>query len=137
MHVGWTKTAWQAFKQNQRPGPIHMLNLVRFREWAEYEDGREITGEAAYAEYGRLSGPIFSALGGRIVWRGRPEVMLIGPENEQWDLAFIAEYPSVDSFVQMMRDPEYQSAVEHRTAGLSDSRLVRMETMETGLQFAG
>ena len=72
-----------------------MLNLVRLRAEAAYPDGRKATGAEAYAAYGRESGPVFERLGGRIVWQGRFELMLIGPEAERWDHCFIAEYPSV------------------------------------------
>jgi len=136
MHVAWTKEVWKAFKANSRPGPIHTLNLVRYRERAEYPDGRNISGREAYGEYGRLSAPIFSRLGGKIIWRGSPELMTIGPENEKWDLAFIAEYPDVDAFVTMMRDPEYHEAVKNRVAGVLDSRLIRMEPLPAGENFA-
>jgi hypothetical protein len=60
-----------------------MLNLVRFRDKAAYPDGRNATGAEAYAAYGRESYPVFSRLGGRIVWRGRFELMLIGPMGEK------------------------------------------------------
>ena len=70
-----------------------MLNLVRFREKAAYPDGREATGAEVYAAYGRDSFPVFSRVGGRIVWRGSFKRMLIGPRDEMWDECFIAEYP--------------------------------------------
>ena len=43
MHTSFTKDAWTAFRQNDRPGPIHMLNLIRLRKWADYGDGRKVT----------------------------------------------------------------------------------------------
>jgi hypothetical protein len=73
-------------------GPIHMLNLVACAQQAAYPDGRKATGAEAYAAYGAESGPVFERLGGRIVWQGRFELMLIGP-RERWDHCFIAEYP--------------------------------------------
>ena len=72
---------------------------------AAYPDGRKATGAEAYAAYGRESGPVFERLGGKIVWQGRFELMLIGPEDERWDHCFIAEYPSVAAFAEMIRDP--------------------------------
>ncbi|MGY4316843.1 hypothetical protein ACVWW1_006170 [Bradyrhizobium sp. JR3.5] len=93
-HIDPTKDVFAQFRDNNRPGPIHMLNLVRLREWASYPDGRKATGAEAYAAYGRESGPVFERLGGRIVWQGRFELMLIGPQEERWDHCFIAEYPS-------------------------------------------
>lgn len=132
-----TRETFAAFRANDRPGPIHMLNLVRFRDRAAYEDGREATGAEAYAAYGRESGPVFSRLGGRIVWRGRFELMLIGPGEEHWDECFIAEYPSVAAFVEMLRDPVYREAVKHRQAAVLDSRLIRLAPTESGGGFGG
>jgi len=75
------------------------------------------------------------ALGGRIVWRGKFELTLIGPTDECWDHCFIAEYPSVAAFVEMIRDPAYREAVKHRQAAVEDSRLIRLEPGEAGAAF--
>lgn len=134
-HTSFTADGFKTFRENDRPGPIHMLNLVRLREVAEYEDGTKATGEEAYAAYGRLSAPVLERVGGRIVWRGRMEQMLIGPEDEDWDLCFIAEYPTPEAFVAMIKDPEYRVAMAHRQAGVVDSRLVRMAPLPLGDGF--
>lgn len=136
MHIGFDKESFEAFKGIERAGPIHMLNLVRLRDQAEYPDGRAATGAEAYAAYGRESQPVLERLGGRIVWRGRMEHMLIGPQDEAWDLCFIAEYPSGQAFVEMIYDPDYRKAMMHRQAGCVDSRLIRMEPQEAGGNFA-
>ena len=136
-YVDPTKETFAAFRDNDRDGPIHMLNLVRFREKAAYPDGRDVTGAQAYADYGRESYPVFSKLGGRIVWRGNFELMLIGPTEEKWDECFIAEYPSVDAFVEMVRDPVYREAVKHRQAAVLDSRLIRTSPAKVGSGFGG
>jgi len=130
-----TKEIFALFRADDRPGPIHMLNLVRLRERAAYADGREATGAQAYAAYGRESEPVFTRLGGQIVWRGRFELMLIGPRDERWDLCFIAEYPSVQAFVEMVRDPVYREAVKHRQAAVEDSRLIRTAPGGAGVGF--
>src|SRR6202453_2602800 len=98
-YVDPTKEAFATFRADDRPGPIHMLNLVKLRARAAYPDGRGATGAEAYAAYGRQSEPVFSRLGGSIVWRGAFEQTLIGPTEERWDLCFIAEYPAVAAFV--------------------------------------
>ena len=58
-YVDPTKEAFAAFRADDRPGPIHMLNLVRLRADAAYSDGRKATGAEAYAAYGRESEPVF------------------------------------------------------------------------------
>jgi uncharacterized protein (DUF1330 family) len=134
-HIDPTKEIFAAFRANDRAGPIHMLNLVRLRERAAYPDGRAATGAEAYAAYGRESGPVFSRLGGSVVWRGQFELMLIGPSDERWDLCFIAQYPSVAAFVAMIRDPVYREAVKHRQAAVEDSRLIRLAPGAAGAGF--
>jgi uncharacterized protein (DUF1330 family) len=134
-YIDPTKETFASFRADNRPGPIHMLNLVRLRDEAAYPDGRAATGAEAYAAYGRDSEPVFARLGGRIVWRGRFERMLIGPPDERWDLAFIAEYPSVEAFVEMIRDPVYREAVKHRQAAVEDSRLIRLAPGAAGIGF--
>jgi len=136
MYTSFSKEAWTAFRAQDRPGPIHMLNLIRLREQFQYPDGRATTGSQAYAEYGRISAPVLQRLGGRIVWRGKFEMMVVGPDSQSWDICFIAEYPSVSAFVEMMRDPTYREAMTHRQAAVADSRLVRMMPMASGSGFA-
>jgi len=134
-YIDPTKETFAAFRENAREGPIHMLNLVRLRALADYPGGRAATGIEAYAAYGRESAPVFARLGGRIVWQGKFELMLIGPAGERWDLCFIAEYPSVAAFVEMIRDPVYREAVKHRQAAVADSRLIRLAPLAPGRGF--
>jgi len=134
-HIDPTKERFALFRDLPRDEPVHMLNLVRVRAEATYPDGRKATGREAYTAYGRESGPVFRRLGGRIVWTGRPDLMLIGPEAERWDIAFIAAYPSGQAFIDMIRDPVYREAVKHRQAAVADSRLVRMKPGAPGEGF--
>lgn len=135
-YIDPTKEQFAAFRAVPRSGPIQMLNLVRLRGEAAYPDGRTATGAEAYAAYGRESEPVFAKLGGRIVWRGAFEHMLIGPTSEHWDLCFIAQYPTTDAFAAMIRDPVYREAVKHRQAAVSDSRLIRLGPLDAGSSFA-
>jgi uncharacterized protein (DUF1330 family) len=130
-----TKERFALFRADERPGPINMLNLVRFRERALYPDGRLATGAEAYAAYGKESSAVFQRVGGRVIWRGRFELTLIGPDTEVWDECFIAEYPSVAAFVEMVRDPVYREAVKHRQVAVEDSRLIRLAPADAGSGF--
>ena len=134
-YIDPTKEVFAQFRANDRPDPIHMLNLVRLRTRAAYSDGREATGAEAYAAYARESEPVFRRLGGRVIWSAKFELTLIGPGDERWDRMFIAEYPSVAAFVEMIRDPVYREAVKHRQAAVADSRLIRLAPGEAGAAF--
>ena len=113
-----------------------MLNLVKLKEEAIYPDGIITTGFEAYMRYGKESEPVFRRLGGSIIWRGDMLIGLIGPADEKWDICFIAEYPTVESFVLMQRDKTYQRAVLHRQIAVKTSRLIRMAPKKTGENFA-
>lgn len=129
-HVDPERAQFDAFKALPRDTRIHMLNLVRFREKAAYPAdhplaAQGLSGAEAYARYGIESGPIFQRVGGRIVWRGTMEAMVIGPADEHWHAVFIAEYPNSAAFMAMVTDPAYRLAVVHRQAAVETSRLIR------------
>lgn len=135
-----TRAQFEAFKALPRDSPIHMLNLIRLRPFADYPSdhpyfGRGFTGLDAYRAYGRNSAEVFARVGGKQVWAGRPDVVLTGPTDEVWDLAFIAEYPSAGAFLAMVTDPAYREHVMHRTAAVEDSRLIRMAPVTPGDGF--
>lgn len=126
MHVDPTRDQFDHLKSLPRDEPISMLNLVLLRERAAYPDGREATGAEAYTAYGRESSPIFKRVGGELIWRGDPRAVLIGPESEVWHIAFMARYPTVGRFLEMVTAPDYQAIVFHRQAAVADSRLIAM-----------
>lgn len=136
-YVDPERDQFNAFKALPRDVPVMMLNLVKYRDQAVYDDGREATGAEAYAAYGRESGPVFDRVGGEIIWRGKPEVMLIGPFEKQWDEIFVARYPTASAFLEMVTDPVYREAVKHRQAAVEDSRLIRTGELPLGGGFAG
>jgi len=117
-----------------------MLNKLKFYDQARYETDHPLantpmTGAEAYANYGADSGPIFSRVGGSIVWRGNFESTVIGPSDESWDQVFIARYPNAGAFLEMVTDPVYQQAVKHRQAAVLTSRLQRFGELELGDTF--
>lgn len=134
-HVDPDKERFGLFKDLPRDHPVQMLNLVLLNDKAVYEDGTTTSGLEAYKAYGRESSPVFKRLGGRIVWSGDFELTLIGPADEKWDIAFIAEYPSGQSFIDMIRDEEYRRAVRHRQAAVKTSRLVRVKSKPVSDNF--
>lgn len=135
------RAQFDLFKSLPRDTPINMLNLVRFHDSAQYPAyhalaGKALTGAQAYANYGAASAPVLARVGGNIVWRGGFEMSLIGPAEEHWDAMFIAHYPTAGAFLAMVTDPEYQRAVLHRQAAVSDSRLIRTQPLPPSDVFA-
>ncbi len=139
-HIDPTRTQFDTFKGLDRDQPIDMLNLVQFRDLANYPGDHELardglTGAQAYALYGKHTAAILHKVGGSIVWRAQFETMLIGPEDEAWDTMFIARYPTAHAFLAMVSDPDYQRAVVHRQAAVATSRLIRTNPADAGTSF--
>ncbi len=135
VHIDPTREAFDLFKSLPRNVPINMLNLLKFNEIARYpvdhpNAAHEWSGQRAYQEYGKTSGPIFQRVGGSIIWRGEMEAMVIGPADRHWDMVFIARYPNSAAFMEMVTDPEYQKAVVNRQAAVKTSRLIRFKPLD-------
>lgn len=108
-------------------GPISMLNLLRFREQADYSGHPEqapCSGRDAYRRYLELAMPIVEAAGGRIVFMGTCLGKLIAPDDEHWDDLLLLDYPTRKPFLEALRSAPYRAVAFHRSAALLDSRLV-------------
>lgn len=139
-HIDPTRPQFDAFKGLPRDTPIEMLNLVAFRDLANYPGDHELardglTGAQAYGLYGKQSAPVLDKVGGSILWRGGFETTLIGPATEAWDAVFIARYPNAATFLSMITDPDYQKAAVHRQAAVKTSRLIRCKPADGGTSF--
>ena len=121
-----TGDQFRNFRDSATGQPIFMLNLLKFREKAEYEDGREteLTGRQAYAIYGKNTADIVRGLGGQVIFGGIARNMLIGQIDQLWDQVAIVEYPSMGTMAEMMRMPKYQQGHPHRNAGLEGQLLI-------------
>jgi uncharacterized protein (DUF1330 family) len=106
--------------------PIVMLNLLKFRDFAEYEEiaTARVTGRKAYERYSRAVVPLLWEVGGQILWMGKARAGVIILDDESWDEVVLVHYPSRGAFVRMITSDAYQAIMRHRTAALADSRLI-------------
>lgn len=131
-----TQEAGRKLVMRQIQGPVVMLNLLRFRETADYSGSPElkpsepISGKEAYQLYIEHTRPFLARSGGEILLMGEGGEFLIGPANETWDAVLLVKQKSVDSFIAFESDREYMKGIGHRTAALADSRLLPI--IETG-----
>lgn len=101
--------------QSEEKGPVVMLNLLKFKRVAEGETG---SGQDAYQRYGDAAVAMIEERGGRVIWQARADQVLIGDATEDWDTVALVEYPSRQSFIEMVSNPDYMKAHAHREAGL-------------------
>jgi len=118
-------------------GPIYMLNLLKFKDKAEYEDGSEtdLTGAQAYARYGAEVSKILIKLGGGGMFNAKVERLMLGEVEDLWDMVAIAMYPSRQAMIDMMQSEEYQAIHHHRDAGLAGQ--LNIETTIAGGMWLG
>lgn len=118
-------------------GPIYMLNLLKFRENAEYADGHEseLSGAEAYALYAAGVSKILIKLGGGGMFSAQVERLMLGEVEELWDMVAIAMYPSRQAMIDMMQSTEYQAIHHHRDAGLAGQ--LNIETTDAGGLWLG
>jgi hypothetical protein len=58
---------------------------------------------------------------------GNPDQVLIGDSAvNQWDAVALVSYPSREAFIDMVSQPDYEKAHEHRESGLADTVLIAM-----------
>jgi uncharacterized protein (DUF1330 family) len=99
---------FQALAAAPDEGPVVMLNLLKFKEG----------GADTYLRYGDAAIGMVEERGGRVLWSGRAEQVLIGDPAADWDVVVLVEYPSRAAFVEMVSSPEYLEAHADREAGL-------------------
>jgi len=125
-----TQEAGRAFVMRGIEGEVVMLNLLRFREVADYSAAPElapetpISGVAAYDLYIAHTLPFLEASGGEMMFLGAGGAFLVGPDSERWDMAMLVRQKSTASFLAFASDAEYLLGTGHRTAALEDSRLL-------------
>jgi len=118
---------FQAFFDVDEDGPFVMVNLLRFKDRAEYADDPsvQISGREAYELYGIEVSRLVEARGGRIVFSGDVTGIIVGEVDDLWDMVALAEYPSHASFMEMMLSPEWAAIEHHRVAGLAGQLNIR------------
>ena len=109
---------------------IHMVNLLKFKDKAEYEDGRQtdLTRQEAYQIYAKEVQGHLQKVGGKLIFSGQVSRLLLGEVEELWDWIAIAEYPSRKAMRSMIMDKDYRKSEEHRSAGLAGQ--LNIETKE-------
>ena len=111
----------EEFLEEGNDEPIFMVNLLKFKEKAEYPDKREtdLTGREAYAIYGAEVVKHLEKVGGKPIFGSDVIRLMLGEVEELWDQVAIAMYPNRKAMLKMISDPDYIESAQHRVAGLA------------------
>jgi hypothetical protein len=125
-----TQASGAALFSRNISGEVVMLNLLRFRETADYSATPEllpetpISGREAFQKYIDHTLPFLKASGGELLLLGDGGRYFIGPEDEQWDVVMLVKQSTLASFMAFASNAEYLVGMGHRTAAILDSRLL-------------
>ena len=99
--------------------PIFMINLMKYREVADYADGRadRRSGRDADDEYAPLES--LAAIGAEVVFVADVETQLLGEPT--WDRIGVVKYPSRRAFIEMQSRPDFQAKHVHKDAGMEQT----------------
>jgi hypothetical protein len=96
-------------------GPFWAVNLMKYVEIAQYEDGREaVSGRAADDAYSPV-GPL-AAVGAAVAYLGDVKSQPLG--TPMWDRVGIVRYPTRASFFAMQERKDFKEAHVHKKAGM-------------------
>ena len=113
-------------------GPVVMLNLLKFRERANYPSESPHAPCSGAEAYLRYQTAFVEAVGNvshaEIVWEGRIDAAFVGDAGHDWDKCLIVRYPSRQDFLAMMANADYRDALVHRYAGLERTVLLQMRS---------
>ena len=133
-HAGIDPTRDQVrnLRDHGSDGPVVMMNLLKFRETAEYPAEMAIapcSGQEAYARYQHAFTVAVGAISqAEILYEGPCEQVFIGQaeaESADWDKLLLVRYPTRKHFLAMMADNSYRDALVHRYAGLERTVLIQ------------
>lgn len=125
-----SQEAGRDFMMRGITGPVVMLNLLRFRDIADYSESPElagpepVSGATAFQRYIDHTLPFLTGSGGEMTFLGEGGGWLIGPPGERWDLMMTIKQASVSAFMAWANNPEYLTGIGHRTAAIEDSRIL-------------
>jgi len=104
-------------------GPVWMVNLMRYKDVAEYADGREttLTGQEADDEYTPTES--LSGVGAELVFVATVEDRFLG-DGIEWDRIGIVKYPTRRAFIEMQERADFRESHKHKEAGMAESIVI-------------
>ena len=114
----------------EKDGPIWMVNLMKYRDVANYADGRKSTISGQEADDLYAPTDVLSDIGAEIVFFGNVETQLIG-DNPKWDRIAVVKYPTRRSFLEMSSRKDFQEKHVHKEAGMQETIVMGCIPLET------
>jgi len=105
------------FQRDDPGGPMWALNLMKYRQKAEYADGRPTELSGAEADDVYLPHEHLAAVGSRIILIA-PVLHHLAGDDWRWDRIAIAQYRDRMALVEMSSSEGFEQARQHKDAGM-------------------
>ena len=110
-------------------GPVYMVNMVRYKDRADYHGASALPPCSGREAYFQRYAPAFNQVAQGedygVFWLGNVREVLVGAEGEHWDDIVIVRYSSFAALRRILQSGAYEEeAAPHRRAALADWRFI-------------
>jgi hypothetical protein len=112
----------------EHDGPVWMVNLMKYRDVADYRDagGPPVSGREADDTYAPLES--LNAIGAEVVFLADVDTQLLG-DSPKWDRVAVVKYPTRRSFIEMQSRPDFVAKHVHKDAGMEQTIVMGCQPM--------
>ena len=109
--------------------PVVMVNLLSFKERADGANAG-VAGVDSYMRYAENMRKFVESKGGRFIWSGRVDSMVIGESDTDFSVIALVEYPNRKAFIEIATSAHVREIGKDRADGLAGQWLIA--TTESG-----
>lgn len=103
--------------------PVVMLNLLKFKTRAD--GGNEsMSGQESYGLYAAKMQEFVESKGGRFLYAGTADSMVLGETDYDFDIVALVEYPSRKAFIEIASSQHVAEIGQDRGKGLEGQWLI-------------
>ena len=116
-------TQIQKLMEGPEDSPVVMVNLLSFKKKADGSNAG-MSGQESYSLYGAKMKDYVESKGGRFIWMGRVDSMVIGESDADFEVVALVEYPNRKAFLEIASSAHVAEIGKDRLDGLEGQWLI-------------
>ena len=106
--------------------PVYFVNLMKYREIAQYPDGyegKQISGKKTGRIYGRVANKVNRKFKNYVKFIGRPKNTIADNTGTviKWESFALVRYANIKSILRFAQDKMFQKAIDHKDAAIDQT----------------
>jgi len=106
--------------------PVYFVNLMKYREIAQYPDGyegKQISGKKAGRIYNRVANKVNRKFKNYVKFIGVPQNTIADNTGTEinWDSFALVKYANIKSILKFAQDKAFQKALDHKDAAIDQT----------------